>query len=271
MNVRQLSTKEHYEIEKELANRLRASSREERKTLYVSLYDEFNQRVPIYTAVAKEQAAHATDITASPQWRFLRRFLRRDTVFLELGAGTCAISLAAADCVKKVYALEVSKEVTKYVQAPENFELVLFDGFNIPVPAESVSVAYSDQVMEHIHPDDAYEQLVNIYHALERGGIYVCITPNQLNGPHDISRHFDEVATGFHLREYTNTELSELLRRTGFSQVKAYIGIPALYVRVPLILLKLQEGLLERLPRPLSRRIARVSLSWCVRQVGVKA
>ncbi len=134
---------------------------------------------------------------ASSQWRFLRRFLRKDTVFLEIGAGTCAISLAAARFVKKVYALEVSKEVTKHVQEPENFELVLFDGFSMPVPAESISVAYSDQVMEHIHPDDAYEQLVNIYNVLVHRGIYICITPNRLNGPHDISRYFDGVQLAF--------------------------------------------------------------------------
>jgi SAM-dependent methyltransferase len=262
--------KEHYEIEKELATRLRESSREERKTLYVSLYDEFNQRVPIYTEAIGEQASQVTSVMASPQWRFLRRFLHKDTVFLEIGAGTCAISLATAGFVKKVYALEVSKEVTKHVQKPENFELILFDGFSMPVPAESISVAYSDQVMEHIHPDDAYEQLAHIYNALAHGGIYICITPNRLNGPHDISRHFDRVATGFHLKEYTNSELSALLKQVGFSQVKAYIGVPALYVRVPLVLLRIQEGLLDRLPHTLSRTIARMSLSWCVRLVGVK-
>ena len=40
--------KEHYEIEKELANILRESTREERKYLYSSLYDEMFRRVHLH-------------------------------------------------------------------------------------------------------------------------------------------------------------------------------------------------------------------------------
>lgn len=262
--------KERYEIEKELATRLRKSSREERKMLYVTLYDEFNQRVPIYTQLAQEQPAQDVTTLSSPQWRFLRRFLSKDTVFLEIGAGTCAISLAAAQYVKKVFALEVSQEITRHVKNSENFELVLFDGFAIPLPAESINVAFSDQVIEHIHPDDTLEQLTNIHSVLTNRGIYICITPNRLNGPHDISRYFDVIATGFHLREYTNSELSDLFKQAGFSKVKAYVGVPAIYVRFPLFVLRLQEGLLNRLPRKLSRTLARISLTRCIRLVGIK-
>ena len=275
MSTAQKEQKEHYEIEKELATRLRESSRAERKTLYVTLYDEFNQRVPVYTALAEkqstlEQSSLEATTLASPQWRFLRRFLSKDTVFLEIGAGTCAISLTAARYVKKVFALEVSKEVTTHVKNTDNFELVLFDGFDIPVPAESINVAFSDQVIEHIHPDDLLEQLMNIYSVLADRGIYVCITPNRLNGPHDISRHFDAVATGFHLKEYTNSELSKLLKQAGFAKVEAYVGIPAMYVRFPIFLLRLQEALLNSLPRTLRWALACISLTRCIRLVGVK-
>jgi hypothetical protein len=31
--------------------------------------------------------------------------------------------------------------------------------------------------MEHLHPEDAFEQLRNIIRALAPGGRYVCITP----------------------------------------------------------------------------------------------
>lgn len=260
-----------YEIEKELANRLRASSREERKTLYVALYDEYNRRIAADAAQdAERQPSTSASVSTSPQWRFLRPFLHRDTVFLEVGAGPCAVSLAAARYVNRVFALEVSKEITRDVEGPANFELVLFDGFDIPLPAESVDLAFSDQVMEHIHPDDALEQLTNIQQVLANHGKYICITPNRLNGPHDISRHFDSMATGFHLREYTNLELSDLFKRAGFAKVRAYVGVPAFYTRFPLLLLRLQEGFLSRLPHRWSRALARISLSWCIRLVGIK-
>lgn len=38
--------KEHYEIEKALADRLRSAGKEERKRLYLVVYDELFKRVP---------------------------------------------------------------------------------------------------------------------------------------------------------------------------------------------------------------------------------
>jgi hypothetical protein len=64
-------------------------------------------------------------------------------------------------------------------------------------------VAYSYQLMEHLHPGDALEQLVNIYQALKRDSVYCCVTPNRISGPHDISVYFDTVAQGLHLKEYS--------------------------------------------------------------------
>jgi len=68
-------------------------------------------------------------------------------------------------------------------------------------------------------------------------GIYICVTPNRLSGPHDISKYFDVTATRFHLKEYTNTELSDLFKEAGFLKVRAYVGAMGIYVRFPLFLL----------------------------------
>jgi len=81
-----------------------------------------------------------------------------------------------------VYALEVSKEITQRIDGPENFELHLFDGLVIPHFPEKANVIYSNQVMEHLHPEDVLEQLSAIYHTLDEKGIYICVTPNRLTG-----------------------------------------------------------------------------------------
>ena len=82
------------------------------------------------------------------------------------------------------------------------------------MPAGSVDLAFSDQLMEHLHPDDAVEQLRNIHRALKPGGVYVCVTPNRLYGPSDISAFFDDEARGFHLKEYSLDEIrADLPRR----------------------------------------------------------
>jgi SAM-dependent methyltransferase len=111
--------------------------------------------------------------------------------------------------------------------------------------------------MEHLHPDDALEQLENIFRALTPGGVYVCVTPNRLSGPHDISRLFDGVATGFHLKEYSTSELNSLFRRVGFSRVRVRIGIKGKYISLPIFPIVLLEATLDRFPRVIERWIAR--------------
>jgi DNA primase len=70
--------------------------------------------------------------------------------------------------------------------------------------------------------------------------------------------YFDDgEASGFHLKEYTNTELDDMFRKVGFSKVRAYSGGKGIYVRVPLRALKVLEGLLQALPRPASKAGAR--------------
>jgi SAM-dependent methyltransferase len=110
-------------------------------------------------------------------------------------------------------------EIVKGITPPDNFKLIMSDGSNIPVPKESVNLAFSNQLMEHLHADDALEQLCEIYASLAPGGTYICVTPNRISGPHDISRHFDDVATGLHLREYSVAELTVLFRHAGFSRL----------------------------------------------------
>jgi hypothetical protein len=111
--------------------------------------------------------------------------------------------------------------------------------------------------MEHLHQDDAFEQLKNIYKSLIPRGIYICITPNRLGGPHDISQYFDKVATGFHLKEYTTSELVKLFQTVGFASCDSYIEVKGVYTKIPKVMICLFETLLNVLPYSLMNRIAR--------------
>lgn len=248
----------HYEVEKALASELRNATREERQQLYASLYDQLYQRVPNHSQLTRKASAASMARMTAQQMRFLRRFLHREMTFLEIGPGDCALSLEVAKHVRQVYAVDVSAEVTQKGVNQPNFALFLSDGVSIPIAEQSADVAYSDQLMEHLHPDDAFQQLENIYRALSPGGVYLCVTPNRISGPHDISRHFDTVATGFHMKEYTVTELSALFAQVGFRRVHAYIGGSGYYIRIPLPLMKANERimrmLLPLLPKSVRRR-----------------
>lgn len=171
--------REHYQIEKELADRLRKSSRIERHSLYPLVYDEMFRRVPLHPMLRRKQSSEMKRQTVRLQMEFIQPFLHKNCTFLEIGPGDCSLSFEVANIARMVYAIDVSNEITKTVEQPGNFRLELSNGSNIPLPAKSVDVAYSNQLMEHLHPDDALEQLKDIFAVLKHRGVYVCITPKE--------------------------------------------------------------------------------------------
>lgn len=249
----------HYEIERPLADRLRDAAPDERLGLYGKVYDELFQRVPDahQLTLKKHPAFRMHRVRRHVNW--LRPYLHSDRTYLEIGAGDCALTLAVAPYVRRAIACEVSEEILTGVDAAPNFEVVLSDGVSVPMPACSVDVVFSDQMMEHLHPDDANEQLHNVYRALAVGGVYMCNTPNRLSGPHDISQGFDEEATCLHLKEYTNREMEDLFRSAGFARVRCFLTLGPIRLVMPVAIARTMEGALTRIGR-LGRTIARSSL-----------
>ena len=247
---------QQYETEKKLADILRNATKDERRHLYTDTYDTLYQQVPHHPQLTRKVDSLAQTQHVLSQMRILRHFLASDYKFVEVGSGDCSLAFEVARQVRKVYSVEISEVITKYLKPPENYELVISDGCSIPIPLNSINVVYSNQLMEHLHPDDAFEQLQNIYNILVPGGIYFCITPNRLNGPHDISKYFDEVATGLHLKEYTNTELEGIFKKVGFRKVRTVYMLKGLFFLSPPFLAQSIETVLSKLPGSIGKRIA---------------
>ncbi len=264
----------HYEIERALADKLRNAPPEERGQLYASLYEELFRRVPDHPQhAAREEDVAARAAMVQRHLALLWPYLAPHSVFLEVGAGDCRLAEEVARRVKHVYAVEISATIAAKAPRLPHFELVLSDGISIPVPDGSVDIAFSYQLMEHLHPDDATAQLVNIHRALPPGGRYLCLTPNQLTGPHDVTRHFTSVATGFHLREYTMVELVKLFREAGFRDVHFLVSMRIGYLRTSPVLLTGLEFAFRLLPTGTRRAVARhvrPNLFTTSRIVGVK-
>ena len=246
----------HYEIERELSDRLRAAPADERPALYPELYDTLFRRVPDHPQLTAPSNEGARERDVAAQLSFLRHFLRPGRTFLEIGAGDCALSRAVASKAGDVYVLDVSEAILSHAGDSDELRVVLSDGISIDVAPETIDLAYSNQVMEHLHPDDAAAQLTNVHRALASGGRYVCVTPNRLNGPHDVSKYFDRVATGFHLREYTVTELARIMESAGFTRVWAYAHVRGKTMRLPMLGVGLVEAAIERLPQRARKRVA---------------
>ena len=247
----------HYEVERELAARLRNGTAQERRSLYSSAYDELFRRVPDHPQLVNKEDAADRRRCVEGQMRLLGRFLRPGMRMMEIGPCDCSLAIHACRCVGRVYAVDVSTEVTRRTDLPPNFELHLSDGVSVPAPAGGVDVVYSNQLMEHLHPEDAEQQLRNIVAALVDGGVYACVTPNRLMGPHDISKFFSAQAEGFHLKEYTGGELLDLFSAAGFRRARVTVAIRNRYVGMPAAAVRVLEAILARGSPATRRRLGR--------------
>lgn len=264
----------HYDVEKELADKLRRAPKTLRLKLYSEVYDELFRRVPNIPHLGRKEDEKYRIKEVNGQLRFLTKFLRPNQTFLEIGPGDCRLSLQVASMTANVYAVDVTNEIVKDITFPSNVSFRISDGCSIPIPKDTVDVAYSDQLIEHLHPEDAFEHLQSVHQTLAPGGKYICVTPNRLYGPHDVSQHFDENATGLHLKEYTVTELAALFRKTGFKHLRIYTFTRQFsHIRVPLLVIQIVEGILGRLPRRLSMGLSCSMLAkWLLRSrvIGIK-
>src|SRR5688572_24040426 len=137
----------HYEIERELADRLRAGSFEERSTLYTAVYEELFERVPDHPQLTWVEDEATRRAMVDKQLSLLEPFLGPRISFLEIGAGDCALSAAIAKRTGgEVHAIDVSETIMSVSDLPENVILHVTDGREMPVAPGSIDVAYSNQL-----------------------------------------------------------------------------------------------------------------------------
>jgi SAM-dependent methyltransferase len=221
------------------------------------VYQQRSERIPHHPLVRAAGDESAQAAAAVPQAALLRPFLTSRSRFCELGAGDGAVARAVAPLVEHALALDVTDALALPDDPAIGFEFRVFDGFELGVPDDSLDLIYSNDVAEHLHPEDLLDQVIAAGRALRDGGRYVCVTPNRISGPHDISRTFADTPRGFHLREYTATELAGVFREAGFGDVKFFLAAAGrrLTPVLPAGVLRPVEALLERLPHPLRKRL----------------
>lgn len=245
----------HFNRERAIADRLRAADRPGRKQLYQTMYDELFRAVPDHPRLSRRDDTALTKRVNRTKSRLLRPFMRPDAVFLEFGAGDCRFSFEMAEQFREVHAVDIADQIGATITPPSNFTLTVYDGYNLALPDSSIDVAFSDQLIEHLHPEDTAQHFELLYRLLKPGGVYVLRTPHRLTGPHDVSRYFSERAQGFHLKEWTYGELSALLQGLGFSSAKSYWFGKGLMLPAPLFVIRPIEWAFARASYNVRRRL----------------
>jgi Methyltransferase domain len=144
----------HYEIERDLARRLKEAPAANRASVYGEVYDELFRRVPDHPQLAS-QSSGLRQQNVARELAVLRRFVDQSDTILEIGAGDCLLSKQLARRSRAVHAVDVSEEITESAERPPNLHVHVIDGVHMPVAPGSITLAYSNQLMEHLHPGPA--------------------------------------------------------------------------------------------------------------------
>ncbi len=160
------------------------------------LVEEALRRHDLVERMLAEHARRARELER--HFRLLRHALGLRKVFMEVGAGDCALAHRVAGYVERAYAVGTSEEVLRALRRPGNVVALRADGAGIPVPAGTVDVAFSRELIA--------QQLPAIHRALAPGGRYLCLAPGSC---------------------------LETLAAAGFCKLRSYARVAGWYARLP--------------------------------------
>lgn len=252
-----------YLVEKELAERIKRANRDERKIIYHTMYDELFDRVPDHPRLRRRRDERMTELVNRDKMLLVRRFIDDSTIFAEFAPGDCRFSFEIAKYVKRVIAIDISDQRNPDDPEPENFELIVYNGFDLDeVSDASVDVVFSDQLIEHFHPEDTKYHFELVLRILKPGGKYIFRTPHSLLGPHDISARFSDEPEGLHLKEWSYMEILELLKAVEYTGFQALWHKRNISLRMPYLYYLTCEMILNLFPKRATRPIAKYLIPY---------
>jgi ubiquinone/menaquinone biosynthesis C-methylase UbiE len=248
----------HYEIEKAIADRLKSANREERKAIYAVMYDELFKEVPDHPRLTRRDDPVAVARYTRSKMRLLQPFFSKDKILAEFASGDGNLAVAASEKFGQVYAIDISDQRKSGMATPRNMKMILYNGYDLPLPDGSVDVVFSDMLIEHLHPEDTRMHFETAMRILKPGGVYVFRTPHAMSGPWDMSRRFAKVAECFHLKEWTYAEMVEMLKSLGLKRWESYWVAKGVRLRLPTGMFVALEKSIQFLPHGIKRRLARL-------------
>ena len=214
----------HWELEKNLTRQLLNSNSENRWTIFEECYSNLYNEVKWLNKTENQLDKSiffknwVNLIGHSPQKVY------------EIGSGKGELISYLASSGYKCKATEITKERGERNTLNPNLSWGNSDGIHLDKFEEidQYNVVISNQVIEHLHPDDLYEHFKGVFSILSSGGRYIFTTPHKFVGPCDISRVFNcDKPEGMHLKEYTFKEIETALLKSGFVDVQAIIMLPS--------------------------------------------
>lgn len=210
----------HWDLEKKLTKELLQSKSEKRwqtfERCYSILYKNINwlnnhTEIGIPTSIKEKEFRIWQNLISDPITQKI----------YEVGSGKAELISFLANIGYPCTATEITSERGEK-HTSHNITWKISDGINLShfELDETYDVVISNQVIEHLHPEDTHSHLVNVYNILKSKGRYIINTPHRFTGPHDISRVFGSIeAKGMHINEMTYHEISNYSKQSGFKNI----------------------------------------------------
>ena len=256
----------HFLIERAIAIRIKSSPPSARMDIYAGMYGELFAQVPDHPRLTRRASDEMTAAANRSRLGLLKPWIRPDAVAAEFACGDARFSMEElAPRVRKVYGIDISDQRDPSATTPPNFQMITYDGYVLNgIPQASVDFVFSDQFLEHLHPDEVKNHLQIVRKILKPRGQYIIRTPYALTGPHDISAYFSDEPEGFHLHEWLFSEMAQSLIDAGFSDVVGYWNKRNSCIPVPTPVLRGLESLMHGMPRASARKLSRYLLPTLV-------
>ena len=256
----------HWELEKELTQELLSSTPDNRFEVFENCYSRLYSELEWLNQYVKTDISHSAMEQQFRIWFTLIGAPLSQRIY-EVGSGKAdLISFLARNgyaCVATEITRERGRKYSENSVIWNNSDGVHLAKFE---QNESYDVVISDQVIEHIHPDDTQDHFRGAHDILRPGGRYIFRVPHKLTGPHDVSKVFKcEKPLGMHLREMTFHEIRSLARSAGFSRlgvvligsrkiiIKIFSRDKRISTELYLKILVFVEHIIRFIPRPNNR------------------
>jgi len=220
-NITEQMVLAHWELEKRLTLELLQSTPENRWDTFESCYGRLYAELEWLNRFV-DQADPAPPHERFGKWKEVIGSPPKSVY--EIGSGTGELISYLAQNGFDCKGTEITRERGQKCVADSyaNLSWGISDGVHLDrfEPPETYDVVVSNQVIEHLHPEDLVTHLKGVYSILKEGGEYVFCTPHRYTGPHDVSRVFGcNEPKGMHLKEYSYQELVEAIKSAGFSRI----------------------------------------------------
>jgi SAM-dependent methyltransferase len=263
-----------YELEKLLARRILDAAPRDRARVAAEAYDELFAKAPWHPELGPMTPRRRRWYRRAAA--FYRKVIRPGDAVLDVGCGRGELLSLLAPFAGRAVGVEVSGGKLVGADLPAGVSIRAGSATAIPFEAGSFDVVITSEVLEHLHPDDVPAHLAEVRRVLRPGGRYATDTPSRLTGPHDISRAFEDVAAGLHLKEWTVAELDREFRSAGFRRVRVPLVRPPLFVPLaPSWTAAPKEWLMRAMPcKALRRAMGKVlgmTIIFLVAEAGERA